>query len=300
MSIGIGIVELLAGKTVLLDGGMGSSLIAQGLVAGGCTELWNLEHPERVAAVHEGFLRAGSDVVQTNSFGANAVALARHGAEHQLVALNLAAARIAREATEVVGHGLVAGNIGPTGVFRPPVGTATIEELRGAFTDQAEALAEGGVDYFSLETFSDLEEARIAIEATRAVSDLPITACLTFDRKTRGFFSLMGDTPARAFETLSAAGACAVGANCSVGSEDMLAATPEMLAAAPVPLILKPNAGLPDIQDGHAVYGQEAHEFAAHVGAMARQGAGAVGGCCGSDQSFIGALRAELDREQRR
>jgi len=237
--------------------------------------------------------------VQSNSFGANGVALARHGAEGQLVELNLAAARIAREATQIVGHGLVAGNLGPTGLFRPPVGTVTLEELRGAFTDQAKALARGGVDYFSLETFSDLEEARIAIGAVRAVSELPITACLTFDRKKRGFFSLMGDTPARAFATLSAAGACAVGANCSLGSEDMLAGAAEMLEAAPVPLILKPNAGLPAIVDGRAVYRQEAREFADDVGTMARQGARAVGGCCGSDQNFIAALRDELDREQR-
>jgi len=293
----VGIVELLERGTVLLDGGMGSSLIMQGLAGGGCTELWNLEHPERVRAVHEGFLRAGSDVVQTNSFGASALALARHGAESRTAELNLAAARIAREATLAVGHGLVAGNIGPTGLFRPPVGTATVEELRGAFTEQAEALAEGGVDYFSLETFSDLEEARIAIVAVRAVSELPITACLTFDRKKRGFFSLMGDTPAKAFETLSAAGACAVGANCSIGSEDMLAGAAQMLDAAPVPLILKPNAGLPAIEDGRTVYRQEAQEFADHVAAMARLGARAVGGCCGTDNDFIAALRAELDRE---
>jgi 5-methyltetrahydrofolate--homocysteine methyltransferase len=194
-----------------------------------------------------------------------------------------------------VGHGLVAGNIGPTGLFRPPVGTASTEELHGAFTDQAKALADGGVDYFSLETFSDLEEARIAMGAIRAVSDLPITACLTFDRKKRGFFTLMGDTPAKAFETLHAEGACAVGANCSVGSEDLLAGTAEMLDAAPVPLILKPNAGLPDIENGRAVYRQTAADFAADVGAMARQGAGAVGGCCGTDDHFIAALRAELD-----
>lgn len=291
-----GIVELLAGETVLLDGGMGSSLILQGLADGGCTELWNLEHPERVRAVHEGFLRAGSDVVQTNSFGANALALARHGVENGTAEINLAAARIAREATLAVGHGLVAGNIGPSGLFRPPVGTATVEQLQGAFTAQARALADGGVDYFSLETFSDLEEARIAIAAIRTVSELPITACLTFDRKKRGFFSLMGDTPAKAFDTLSAAGACAVGANCSIGSEDMLAGATEMLEAAPLPLILKPNAGLPAIEHGRPVYRQEAREFADHVSAMARQGASAVGGCCGSDQNFIAALRAELDR----
>ena len=292
----MGIVGLLERATVLLDGGMGSSLIVQGLTGGGCTELWNLEHPERVRTVHEGFLRAGSDVVQTNSFGASTLALARHGLEDRTAELNLAAARIAREAADAVGHGLVAGNLGPTGLFRPPVGTATVEQLQGAFAEQAQALSDGGVDYFSLETFSDLEEARIAIAAIRSVSELPITACLTFDRKKRGYFTLMGDTPARAFESLAAAGACAVGANCSIGSEDMLAGTAEMLEAATVPLILKPNAGLPAIENGRAVYGQEAQEFADHVGAMASLGARAVGGCCGSGTNFIAALRAELDR----
>lgn len=286
--------ELLERRGVLLDGGMGSSLIAQGLTAGGCTELWNLEYPDRVRAVHEGFLRAGSDVVQTNSFGGNAVGLARHGVQEQLRELNMAAARIAQEAVQVVGHGIVAGNIGPTGLFRPPVGIATVEELHGAFAPQVVALVEGGVDYFSLETFSDLEEARIAIAAIRAVSELPITACLTFDRKKRGFFTLMGDSPAGAFETLRAEGACAVGANCSIGSEDMLVAVAEMVEAAPVPLILEPNAGLPAIRDGHAVYEQTPAEFAADVAAMARQGAWAVGGCCGSDEHFIAALRVEL------
>ena len=291
------IVELLERKTVLLDGGMGSSLILQGLADGGCTEMWNVEHPERVRTVHEGFLRAGSDVVQTNSFGANPLALARHGVESATAEINVAAARVAREAALAAGHGLVAGNIGPSGLFLPPVGTVTAEQLHAAFTVQARALAEGGVDYFSLETFSDLEEARIAITAIRAVSELPITACLTFDRKKRGFFSLMGDAPAKAFAALSAAGACAVGANCSIGSADMLAGAAEMIEAAPVPLILKPNAGLPAIEDGRPVYRQEAHEFAAHVGAMARLGASAVGGCCGSDESFIAALRDELERE---
>ncbi len=294
----LGIKELLASKTVLLDGGMGSTLIAQGLEGGACTELWNVDHPERVRAVHEAFLRAGSDVVQSNSFGANTMALARHSAQDRLAELNIAAARIAREATRAVRHGPVAGNIGPTGLFRPPVGTATVDELSDSFTEQAAALAEGGVDYFSLETFSDLEEARIAIGAIRAVSELPITACLTFDRKKRGFFTMMGDSPAKAFAVLEAHGACAVGANCSVGSDDMLEEAADMIAATNLPLILKPNAGLPDIQDGRAVYGQEASEFAAHVGAMARQGAGAVGGCCGTDKIFIAALRAELDRQQ--
>ena len=290
-----GINALLQRRGVLLDGGMGSSLIAQGLTAGGCTELWNLQHPDQVRAVHEGFLRAGSDVVQTNSFGGNAVGLSRHGAEDRLLELNMAAARIAQQAVQVVGHGVVAGNIGPTGLFRPPVGTATVEELHGAFAHQVVALLEGGVDYFSLETFSDLEEARIAIAAIRAVSELPITACLTFDRKKRGFFTLMGDAPASAFETLRAEGACAVGANCSIGSEDLLAATAEMVEAAPVPLILKPNAGLPEIRDGRAVYEQTPAEFAADVAAMARQGAWAVGGCCGSDEHFIAALRVALE-----
>jgi len=290
-----GIVELLEEKVVLLDGGMGSSLIALGLEAGGCTELWNVEFPERVRAVHESYLKAGSDVVQTNTFGANSLALARHGAGDRLGELNRAAARIAREAVDSAGHGLVAGNIGPSGLFRPPVGTASPDEWRSTFVDQARALAEEGVDYFSLETFSDLEEARVAITAIRTFSELPISACLTFDRKKRGFFTLMGDTPAKAFETLVAEGACAVGANCSVGSGDMLAAMTELREAASVPLVVKPNAGLPRIADGRAVYAQAADEFAAEVAATVSLGAGAVGGCCGTDRDFIAALRSELD-----
>ncbi len=296
-SVSSDIVALLDRGLVLLDGGMGSSLISLGLADGACTELWNLQHPERVRAVHEGFLRAGSDVVQTNSFGANSVALARHDAGDSMTDINVAAAVIARGACDAVGHGLVAGNIGPSGVFLPPVGTATEDELRAAFSSQARALADGGVDYFSLETFSDIEEALVAVSAIQTVSDLPITACLTFDRKKRGLFTLMGNRPSAAFEALKGAGVCAVGANCSIGSEDMGALADELVDAASLPLILKPNAGMPLLEDGVAVYGQPASEFAQEVAAMASLGAGAVGGCCGSDQAFIAAIRSEIDAQ---
>jgi 5-methyltetrahydrofolate--homocysteine methyltransferase len=289
------IVELLCRGGVLLDGGMGSSLIASGLVPGSCPELWNHERPESVRGVHEAFLRAGSDVVQTNTFGANAPALARHRVENRHVELNLAAARIAREAIRSVGHGLVAGNVGPTGLSQPHAGRAIAEEWKEAFTAQASALAQGGVDYFSLETFSDLEEVRCAMAAIQAVSDLPITACLTFEREERGVVTLLGERPGPAFEALVEGGACAVGANCSTGSDDMLGAMEELLGAATVPLVVKPNAGLPEIVDGRPVYGQDPQEFAAQVSQMASLGAGAVGGCCGTNESFIACLRRELD-----
>lgn len=292
-----GIVEGLERGIVLLDGGTGSALIACGLESGASTALWNLEHPERVRAVHEGFLRAGCDVVHSNSFGANAAALARNGLSDQLFELNHAAARIARAATQAVGHGLVAGNMGPTGLCRPPHGKARLSDLQGAFLEQARALAEADVDYFSLETFSDLEEARLAIRAIRAVSELPITAALTFDCKRGPFLTLMGERAHDVFAALEQEGVCAVGANCSTGSAEMLANAPELLAAASLPLILKPNAGLPDVVDGRVEYAQAPAEFAAQVAAMASLGARAVGGCCGTDPAFISALRAALDRQ---
>jgi len=288
------IEELLARRTVLLDGGFGTALIARGLEAGGCTSLRNVETPDVVREIHAGYLAAGSDVVQTNSFDANGPSLARHGLEERLAELNLAAALLAREAVRQAGGGIVAGDIGPTGLFRPPLGTSTAEDFEGAFALQARALAEGGVDYFSLETFSDMEEAKLAVRAIRSVCDLPVTACLTFDRKKRGFFTMMGDTLEAAVHELTEEGVVAVGANCSIGSDAMLEATGTLVEAATIPVIVKPNAGLPRLEGSRAVYDQAPGDFARDIVKMVELGARAVGGCCGSDDRFIAAIRILL------
>jgi len=190
-----GLARLWCEPTVLLDGGMGSALIARGLTGGGCSELWNVERPDDVLAVHAGYLAAGSVAIQTNTFGGSAPALAGHGLASEMEALNRAGAGIARRAVEEHGAGgrIVAGNIGPSGRFLPPVGDADPAELTDAFAAQAAALADGGVDYVAIETMIDIEEALCALRGARRATDLPVTVCLTFEQRPRGFFTVMGN-----------------------------------------------------------------------------------------------------------
>jgi len=291
-----GLARLWREPTVLLDGGMGSALIARGLVGGGCSELWNVERPDTVGAVHAGYLAAGSVAIQTNTFGGSAPALGSHGLASEMEALNRAGACIARRAVEQHGAGgrIVAGNIGPSGRLLPPVGDADPDELTDAFAAQAAVLSAAGVDYVAIETMIDIEEALCALRGARQATDLPVTVCLTFEKRPRGFFTVMGNPLLRAAQILADAGADAVGANCSIGSAAMLEACSLLGAASPLPVIVKPNAGLPEMRDGRTVYRQSPEDFARDVAAMARLGARAVGGCCGTDERFIAALAEEV------
>jgi len=191
------IAARLGRGTVLLDGGMGSALITRGLDSGEGLERWNLERPDVVRDVHAAYLTAGSEVIQTNTFRGNAFALAAHGLAAEMERINRAGARIAREAVErISSERWVAGNIGPSGRFLPPVGDASPMELEDVFAAQAAALDSGGVDYLSIETMPHLEEALCALRGALRATDLPVTVCLTFDRKKRGFFTIMGvDVP---------------------------------------------------------------------------------------------------------
>lgn len=291
--MGEGILERVRRKVVLLDGAMGTALMARGLPSGVPGEEWNLEHPEKVRAVHEEYLAAGSDVVQTNTFGGNPLRLAQHGLADRFEAINRTAARLAREAAGT--EHLVAGNLGPTGLMLPPVGDGDPEAFEAAFAAQAELLARAGVDYLSIETMIDLEEALCAIRgAKRGAPGLPVSACMVFEKKPRGFYSPMGNRPEASMEALVEAGAILVGANCSMGSAEMLELTPVLVEAASVPVVVKPNAGLPRAEGGRVSYDQAPEAFANQVAAMADAGARAVGGCCGTDGRFIAALRRAL------
>lgn len=295
------IEDLLARRVVLLDGGMGASLIARGLETGRSPELWNLERPDDVRDIQASFVAAGSDVIQTNTFGGNPFILEKHGLDGQTEDINRAGARIAREAAksarEAAGEDcLVAGDIGPSGLMLPPVGDADPATLEEGFARQAAALAEGGVDYISIETMMDLGEALCALRgAKRGAAGLPVTVCLTIDHKKRGFFTMMGQRPGDCMQALAEAGAVAAGANCSIGSDAMVELCPQLVESAPVPVIVKPNAGLPEMSVDGPVYRQEPADFARDMAAMACAGARAVGGCCGTDDRFIAALKAELE-----
>lgn len=293
------IVSRFRSGPLLLDGGMGSALIDRGLQGGGSSELWNLERPDDVRAIHAGYLAAGCDVIQTNTFGGSAPALARHGLENKIDEVNRTGARLARDEAEIhaARHGtrpLVAGDMGPSGLLLPPVGDADRGELRDLFAAQASSLAEGGADYIAIETISDREEALCAIRGARQATSLPITACLTFDFKPRGFFTLMGNKPADSMKVLADEGVMAAGANCSIGSAQMIELLSLLLKEAQLPVIVKPNAGMPELVGDRAVYRQSPEDFAADGVKMVQSGAAAIGGCCGTDHLFLQALARSL------
>jgi len=191
---------------------------------------------------------------------------------------------------------LVAGDMGPSGLLLAPLGEAEPAALEAAFAQQAAALEAGGVDYLSIETMMDLNEAACALRGALSATRLAVTVTMTFDRKKRGFFTMMGNTPEACVKTLADEGAAAAGANCSIGSGDMVELCPHLLDASGIPVIVKPNAGLPAMEDGRPVYKQDPEDFARDITAMVRLGAHAVGGCCGTDARFISAVKAELDR----
>lgn len=289
--------RLAHGPVLLLDGGMGSMLLARGLAAGSAPERWTLERGAEVAAVHRAYVDAGSDAVQTNSFGAHPLRLAAAGLAGRAAEIATASTALARQA----GARYVIGDIGPTGEYLPPVGRGDAAEFRRGFAELGQAFATAGVDALHVETMSDLAEAAIALAALReAAPGIPVCVSLTFERKPRGFFTVMGNRLDEALPALAAAGAAAVGANCTLTSSEFGALASAARAVYTGPLLLQPNAGAPRLEDGQAMYDQRPEEFAddlAAATATAAVGGGvAAGGCCGTDPRFIAALAIALER----
>jgi 5-methyltetrahydrofolate--homocysteine methyltransferase len=282
----------LAGDVLLLDGGLGTQLIDLGLEQGQAPEWWVLEHPDRVETVHRRYVEAGSDIVQTCTFGGCPPKLASVGLDGRCAEVNRAAAEIARRAAG--DRALVAGDVGPSGKMFPPMGDATEEALVDAFREQVEALVQGGVDLISVETMFDLREAKAAVQAARE-SGLPVLASMTFEAKKRGAFTIIGDALVSALQALHEAGADGVGLNCSVGSDEMVPMVTEAAAALACPLVAQPNAGQPQVTSQGVVYDAEPDAFIADLMEMVSAGARIVGGCCGTTPDFIRAARAALD-----
>ena len=292
----IPLLDLVKTRTVLFDGALGTELMARGLPIGMAPEIWNVERPELVREVHAAYFAAGADIVTTNSFGGNPLKLAAHGLEGQAYELNHAAARLAREAAPAGRY--VAGSIGPTGKFLKPQGPCTEQDLESTFADQVRGLAAGGVDVLIIETQYDLREALAAVRGARSVSTLPIFVTMTFNARPRGYFTLMGDTVARSAAELERAGAAAFGANCTLASDQMAACIRACREATRLPLIAQANAGQPVVGDeGRIAYTQTLEDYVRFVPDIVRAGAGFVGGCCGTDPSFIRAM-ARIFREE--
>jgi len=280
------------GKPVFWDGAMGTQLIARGL-SGQAPELWNLEKPEIIKEIHRDYVLAGSDVIQTNTFGGNRLKLKSAGLDSKLIEINISAVKIAREAAQE--KALVAGDIGPTGEMMAPMGNLTPEQAEEIFREQAEILAEAGVDLFSIETMFDLEEIKSAIRALKSSApEIPIAAEMTFKKTSRGFFSIMGVSPEKAIPEMIKAGADIVGANCSIGPGEMVELVKIIKSVSDKPVLAQAKAGEPKLVDAREVYGVSAEEFAGFARAIFDAGADAIGACCGSSPEFIKRIREQF------
>lgn len=294
-------IERLRRGVVLADGAMGTMLFDAGISATDCLEAINTSDPDKVAVIHRQYIAAGSDVIESNTFGANAVRLSAHNLQGDVRSLNKRGVRIAREEREVSGSGvLVAGSIGPTGRTMEPIGLLTRETVVSAFREQVEALLEAGVDLLSVETMGDLLEMECAVEAARSVSDLPIVAFMTFGEDGR---TMSGATPEDVVVALAALQVDVIGANCSVGPQRLLGVISRMQKAVSLLpdgeerpfLACMPNAGWPTRVGTRIVYSSSPEYFADFARKAVEAGARMVGGCCGTTPAHIAAMRLVVD-----
>jgi 5-methyltetrahydrofolate--homocysteine methyltransferase len=278
---------------VLLDGGMGTMLMDAGLESGASPEEWNINRSEQIRAIHRSYIQAGAQVILTNSFGGARFRLKLHNLQDRVAELNRAAAANARAEADSVSHPvIVAGSMGPTGEMVEPLGTMTLDEAKAAFAEQAAALAEGGVDMFWVETMSDLNEIKAAIEGARSVADLPVAATMTFDTHGR---TMMGVSPAQALEALRELNLVALGANCGNGPHEIETVIEAMRAEdTEVILIAKSNAGLPVWVDKELVYNGTPEVMARYARQVHDLGARLIGACCGSTPDHIKAMATAL------
>jgi len=279
---------------LIVDGAMGTMLFAAGLQHGDPPELWNVDYPQRVAEVHRQYLQAGARILLTNTFGGNRYRLMLHGLENRVHELNLAAAQLLRQVVADSEHkALVAGDIGPSGQVLEPYGELSFEQAQEAFAEQAAALIAGGVDLLWVETMSDLNEVRAAVEGIRQVSkEIPLVTSMTFDTRGR---TMMGVTPEQAIQSLASFGAVAAGGNCGNGPEEIIAVVEKMHALAPEAiLVAKANAGIPELVGGKAVYRATPEMMADYAIAAYEAGARVIGACCGSTPAHIQAIAEAL------
>lgn len=287
--------------TLLLDGGMGTQLMARGIEPGICNENLNLEFPDIITEIHRSYIEAGSDAVLTNTFGANRYALARHGLDDMVREINIAAVKLARKAA---GSGrYVLGDIGPSGDFLEPLGNLTPGGLKDDFVRQAAALAEGGVDGFIIETMSALGEAQVAVAAVKSITKLPVMVSLSFDSIGNDFKTMMGVGVESIIGKMLSMGVDVVGFNCGripIEEYVLLAdryASAVKSANSSAAILAEPNAGVPDYVDGKTVYNVLPEDFAVIAKKIQDCGVSIIGGCCGTTPAHIAAMARILRQD---
>ncbi|SHJ58681.1 5-methyltetrahydrofolate--homocysteine methyltransferase [Tangfeifania diversioriginum] len=287
--------KIKQGKVLVSDGAWGTFLQQKGLKPGECPEEWNISHPDEVFDIAQNYIHAGSDMIETNSFGASRFKLEKYNLAEKTFDLNKAAAEISKRAA---GEKFVLGSIGPTGVILM-MGEVTEQELYEAFKEQALGLEAGGADAIMIETMTDLDEARIAVKAAKENTSLEVFCTMTFEKTVTGEFrSMMGVSPTEMVETIIDAGAVLIGANCGNGIAGMVGIVEEIRKAnTEIPILVHANAGMPVYQDGETVFPETPDEMAALVPEIIAAGANVVGGCCGTTPEHISRVRKIIDEK---
>jgi 5-methyltetrahydrofolate--homocysteine methyltransferase len=291
--------ERIGQGLLLLDGAMGTQLIARGIQAGACNEYLNIDSPQIISDIHDSYIRAGSDAIITNTFGANRFALSRHGFAGETARINTAGAELARQAVGEEKH--VLGGIGPSGDFLEPLGALKPKDLKNAFTEQAEALLGGVVDGFIIETMTALDEAVIAVKAVKSVAGgLPVFVSLSFDKSGDNFKTMMGVGIEAAVSKIVPLNVDAIGFNCGTLSlDDYVQLTQKFVTAVrehskDMAICAEPNAGKPELVEDKAIYKVLPEDFAATAEKIHSAGVSVIGGCCGTGPEHIEAMAKRL------
>jgi 5-methyltetrahydrofolate--homocysteine methyltransferase len=287
--------EIKLNKILLSDGAWGTFLQAKGLKPGECPELWNITRRKDVLDIAESYLLAGSDMIETNSFGGSIFKLSQYGLGDRVSEINQAAAAISREAAGNNKH--VAGSVGPTGKMLL-TGDVTEEELYDAFREQAVALEKGGADIIIIETMTAIDEASLAVRAANENSKCTVIVTMTFTRTPKGEYrTMMGVSPEEMVRSMKEAGAQIIGSNCGNGIEDMIGIVKAIRAADnEIPVIIQANAGLPELIDGKTIFRESPEMMASFVPELIKAGANIIGGCCGTTPEHIREIGRKIGR----
>ena len=278
--------KIAGGRVLVSDGAWGTFLHQKGLKADECPESWNLQRPDDVLEIASSYVEAGADIILTNSFGASPLKLEGYGLEAQTIELNRSAAELSKKAAG--DRALVMGSMGPTGKM-VMMGEVSPQEVFNGFMEQAKGLADGGVDGIVIETMTDPEEAKLAIEAVKKASSLDVGCTFTFSKNQDGVYRTMMGTDVEAYlEMALSAGADIIGANCGNGTAGMIEIVKVIRALDPdIPVLVHANAGLPIYKDGKTVFPESANEMSSQMEELVKAGANIVGGCCGTTPEHI-------------
>jgi len=282
-------------KVLVADGAMGTMLFQRGLSPGECPERINLEHPEILEEIARLYVEAGAEIIQTNTFGGSPLKLAMYHLDDKTEEINVAAVRAARKGAR--GRAFVAASCGPCARLLKPYGDTDPAEVQAGFERQISALVSERIDMISVETMTDLHEAVLAVRAVKAVApSIPVSATMTFDSTPRGFYTIMGVTVEQAAKGLADAGADIIGSNCGNGIENMIGIAAEFRKYSNLPILIRPNAGLPRMTEGVLIYPESPQFMAEKCREMLQLGVRIIGGCCGTTPEHIRAFRSEVER----